>query len=174
MWFTVGSGVVHVCVCLRVCVCVWVCVCVCVCACVCLCVMALLTPEFSASLLVSLELLQYQMAKDGVGAPASSGAKASVPPTPAGGTATPRPGQNPATPRPGGGIATPRPEATGSSTPKARSRSPSARADTAETGTRPGAFTIPGLATLQQVLGLAAGRRPDLIPVEDEDMSSEL
>ena len=137
-------------------------------------IMALLTPEFSASLLVSLELLQYQMAKDGAGAPASSGAKASVPPTPAGGTATPRPGQNPASPRPGGGTATPRPEATGSSTPKARSRSPAARADTAETGSRPGAFTIPGLATLQQVLGLAAGRRPDLIPVEDEDMSSEL
>ena len=33
---------------------------------------------------------------------------------------------------------------------------------------------IEGLILLQQVLGLAAGRRPDLIPVEDDAMSAEL
>ena len=78
------------------------------------------------------------------------------------------------TPRPGQGATTPRPDPAGSATPKARSRSPSARAEAVETGPRQGGLTIEGLIHLQQVLGLAAGMRPDLIPVEDDAMSAEL
>ena len=113
-------------------------------------IMAPLTPEFASNLLLSLGLLQGQI---GQGLPPG---KASATPTPTGGgTVTPRPPQ---------GTITPRVDASGSATPKARSRSPSARAESAETGARPG-FTIEGLVTLQEVLGL---------PVDDDSMSTEL
>ena len=127
-------------------------------------IMALLTPELSASLLASLALLQSQAGL--VSGPILTGlGKTGIPPTPTGGgTVTPRAGQ---------GAVTPRQDAAGSSTPKARSRSPSARAEAVEAGTRPGGL-IEGLVLLQTVLGLAAGRRPELIPVEDDSMSTEL
>ena len=128
-------------------------------------IMALLTPELATNLLVTLALLQSQVGLGSAAAGAATG-KSSIPPTPTvGGAVTPRPGQ---------GTVTPRPDPAGNTTPKARSRSPSARAETAEAGTRPGGLTIDGLVLLQQVLGLAAGRRPDLIPVEDDAMSTEL
>ena len=133
-------------------------------------VMALLTPELANSLLVTLSLLQSQ-----VGASSSSSSlsglvgeavsKGGVPPSPSGGgTATPKAGQ---------GTATPRVDVAGSSTPKARSRSPSARAETGEAGLRPGGFTIPGLVELQTVLAMVANRAA-LIPVDDDSMSTEL
>ena len=125
--------------------------------------MALLTPELAADLLASLALLQGPAGPTSVTSKHPE-RKTSAPPTPTEGgtgTATPRM-QNPATPRP---------EPTGSVTPKSRSRSPSARADATEPGSRLGGFTIKGLVALQKVLGIAAGMRPDLIPVADEEMS---
>ena len=128
-------------------------------------IMSLLTPELASSLLASLALLQTQVLLSS-GAVGPVAGKTTAPPTPAaGGSITPRAGQ---------GTVTPRVDATGSTTPKARSRSPSAKAEAAEGGTRPGGLTIEGLVLLQQVLGLAAGRRPDLIPVDDDAMSAEL
>ena len=123
---------------------------------------ALLTPELATNLLVTLSLLQNQSSQGST----TAGKPGAAPPSSGGGgTVTPRAGQ---------GTVTPRPDPAGSTTPKARSRSPSARAEAAEAGTRPGGLTIDGLVLLQQVLGLAAGRRPDMIPVEDDAMSTEL
>ena len=127
-------------------------------------IMALLTPELANSLLATLSLIQSQ-----VGAPSGlvgeAASRGGVPPAPSGGgTATPKAGQ---------GTVTPRVDAAGSSTPKARSRSPSARAETGEAGIRPGGFTIPGLVQLQTVLAMAASRAA-LIPVDDDSMSTEL
>ena len=126
-------------------------------------IMALLTPELANNLLVTLALLQNQASLGG-GFVGETGSKGGPPAPSGGGTATPKAGQ---------GTVTPRVDAAGSSTPKARSRSPSARAETVEAGTRPSGFTIPGLVALQTVLGLAASRAA-LIPVDDDSMSTEL